>query len=77
MNTITKVKVAKRQGWVMRLITAVTDKFFNWVCSIEVSPNTFTGQEFLYYGGYGWEEARQYQPLVYLKMKQKAPNSNQ
>lgn len=77
MNKITKVKVAKKQGWVMWLVTAITEKFFNWVCSIEGSTNTFTSQEFLYYGGYGWEEARMYQSLVRLKTNQEAASSNQ
>lgn len=76
MNKMTKVQVAKRQDWVMQLITTITEKFFSWICSSEVSTNTFAGQEFFCFGGYGWEEARMYQTLVHLKMNQESASSN-
>jgi hypothetical protein len=58
----------KKQGWMMRWITAVFEKLFSAICASDMGISPATSQEFFYYSGYGWEEAIMYQSMVRAKL---------
>ena len=58
----------EKQGWLMRLATAVAEKMFAGFCTYELGATPYETQMVMYYSGYGWEEAMMAQSLTYLKM---------
>lgn len=61
------MKGTKKQGWLMRVVTAVFEKLFNSLCASDMGISPAAGQEFFYYSGYGWE-AVMYQSMVRAKL---------
>jgi hypothetical protein len=58
----------KKQGWMMRMVTAVFEKLFHSICESNLGISPAASQEFFYYSGYGWEEAIMYQSMVRAKL---------
>ena len=58
----------KKQGWMMRVITAVFKKLFDSICANDMGLSPYASQEFFYYSGYGWEEAIMYQSITHSKL---------
>ena len=58
----------KKQGWMMKVVTAVFEKLFNATGSSDMGISPAASQEFFHYSGYGWEEAIMYQSMVRAKM---------
>jgi hypothetical protein len=58
----------KKQGWMMRMVTAVFEKLLHGICASDMSISPAAAQHFIYYSGYGWEEAIMYQSIVRAKL---------
>jgi hypothetical protein len=63
-----KMNETKKQGWMLRLVTAVFEKLFSAICASDMGISPAASQEFFYYSGYGWEEAIMYQSMVRAKL---------
>lgn len=64
----TKKDMNGKQGWLMRLATAVAEKLFAGFCTYEIGASPYETQLYMVYSGYGWEEAVMAQSLMHLKM---------
>ena len=57
----TESQTVEKQGWMMRLITAVCEKCLTWICQSEISMSPSDAQTLLYFSGFSnraeWEEA--------------------
>ena len=65
-QTIKKQNVAK-QGWMMRLATAVGEKMLAWFCQCEMGMSPYDSQLFLFHSGVGYEEAATYHYIAHAK----------
>lgn len=59
---------SEKQGWLQRLATAVAEKLFAGFCTYEIGAGPYETRMYMYYSGYGWEEAMMALSLTYLKM---------
>jgi len=67
MNQITTPNETKKQGRVMRLVTAVFKKLFKSISVSSMSMSPYASQEF-YYSSYGWEEVNLYESMLRAKL---------
>lgn len=68
MNEITGTREMKKQGWVMRLLTAVGEKLLKWICLCEWGMSPHETRMFMIHSGFGWDEAMGYAFLTRLKL---------
>lgn len=68
MNEMIDKQESVKQGWMMRIATAVCEKLFNSFCASNMGISPYASQEFFYFSSYGWEEARMYQSIVSTKL---------
>ena len=70
MNQTTTHETEK-QGWMMRLVTAVCEKCLAWICRSEIHMSPVDAHMFLYYSGFsssiGLEETMMAESLVRMK----------
>lgn len=64
MNQETSNQEMEKQGWVMRMLTAVGAKLFAGIGTQAMGMSPSEARMFMYYGGIGWEEAMMYQAIV-------------
>ncbi len=57
----------ERQGLVKRILSAVFNKSFNWLCQNNIGMSPYDSYKFMSYTGFGWEEAAYYQSLAQNK----------
>lgn len=67
MNETMKEQDRVKQGWLMRLVTAVGEKLFAWLCQGEMGMSPYESQMFMLHSGIGWEEAATYQFIAQAK----------
>ena len=51
MNQIRVLPEAEKQGWLMRLVTAVTEKLLTQICQSELGLSPLETSRFLYHSG--------------------------
>ena len=68
MNGMMDKQELVQEGWMMRMATAVCEKLFNSFCASGMGISPYASQDFFYYSGCGWEEARMYQSMVRAKL---------
>ncbi|MBX3060259.1 MAG: hypothetical protein KF770_27695 [Anaerolineae bacterium] len=68
MNEMMDKQKSVKQGWRIRIATAVFEKLFNTFCTGGMGLSPYASQEFFYYSGCGWEEAWMYQSIVRTKL---------
>ena len=67
MNQKTETNKTINQNRMMRWLTAVGEKLFNWLCQHEMELSAFESHGFLFYNGLGVEEAAFYQTIAFIK----------
>ncbi len=71
MNQTSALPETEKQGWLMRLVTAVTDKLLAQICQSEMGLSPLETSRFLYRGGFsgyaGAEEAMMVEALTRMK----------
>lgn len=67
MNETAKKHEVAKQGWLMRLVTAVGEKLFAWLCQSEMGMPPYESQMFMLHSGIGWEEAASYHYIAHAK----------
>ena len=67
MNEMAKKQEMAKQGWLMRLVTAVGEKLFTWLCQGEMGLSPYESQMFMLHSGIGWEEAATYHYIAQAK----------
>ena len=71
MNQTRVLPEAEKQGWLMRLVTAVTEKLLTQICQSELGLSPLETSRFLYRGGFngcaGAEEAMMVEALTRMK----------
>lgn len=70
MNETVKPQEMGKQGWLMRLATAVGEKLFNWPCQHEMGMSPCESQMFMLHSGIGWEESATYHFIAHAKYYQ-------
>lgn len=66
-QTINHKQEVKQPGIFKRLVTAVSEAFFNWLSQCEMSPAPNELQLFMYHSGLGCEEAASYYHFAEMK----------
>jgi len=67
MNQMADSQGMAKQGWMIRLVTAVFKRIFIAFSSSGMGISPAAGQEFFYFGGFGWEETLMYKSMVDAK----------
>jgi hypothetical protein len=70
MNEMTATQKVAKQGWIMRLSTAIDEKLLAWICESEMGISPYGSQQIFTYSGYGWEKVLMYQSLVGAKYEE-------
>ena len=67
MNEMTVTQEMIKQGWMMRLLTAVGEWLFKWICLFEWGMSPYETRMFMIHNGFGWDETMMVETLMRAK----------